>query len=109
MNEVVKMFNMRTDLPIISSDVHRLLKYAIENDEEDSDKTFDRMEHLGMLLYVIRSHQKQLRALVRNPIQYIRKCEELPAKHEFKLNANLKSLKTGGRLRLLQLRPSPQR
>ena len=85
MNEVVKMFNAQTDLPGTSSDVNRLLKYAIENDDEDSDKTFEEMEHLGMLVYVIGSHQKQLRALIRNAIKYSRRCEELPAKHEYKL------------------------
>ena len=94
MNNIVKMFNTRSDLPVTSSEVHRLLKYAIDNDDDESDETFDKMEHLGMLLYVIGSHQKQLRSLIRNPIDYSKKCEDLPAKHDFKVNANLKSLKS---------------
>ena len=93
LDQVAKMFNTRSDLAVTSSDVHRLLKYTIENDDEESDETFDNMEHLGMLLYVIGSHQKQLRALVRNPADYSKKCEDLPVKHEFKINGNLKSLK----------------
>ena len=92
LNDVAKMFNTRSDLPVTSSDIHRLLKYAIDND--DSDETFDNMEHLGMLLYVIGSHQKQLRSLIRNPGDYSRKCEDLPIKHDFKVNGNLKSLKS---------------
>ena len=52
------------------------------------------MEHLGMIMYVIASHQKQLRALVRNTADYSKKCQDLPAKHEFKLNTGLKSLKS---------------
>ena len=93
MNKIVKMFNTRTYLPVTSSDVHHLLKHAINNDDEDSDDTCDKMEHLGMLLYVIGSHQNQLRSLIRNPIDYSKKCEDLPAKHEFEVNTNLKSLK----------------
>ena len=95
LNDVSKMFNTRSDLPVTSSDVHRLLKYAIDNDDDDSDETFDQMEHVGMLLYVIGSHQKQLQSLIRNPAEYSKKCEDLPLKHEFKLklNADVKSLK----------------
>ena len=93
MDEVVKMFINRSELPVTNSDVHRLLKYAITDDDEETDETFDKMENLGMLLYVMGSHQKQLRLLIRNPREYIRKCQELPAKHDFKLNPNLKSLK----------------
>ena len=94
LNDVSKMFNTRSDHPVTSSDVHRLLKYAIDNDDDDSDETFDNMEHAGMLLYVIGSQQKQLRSLIRNPAEYSKKCEDLPLKHEFKVNANLKSLKS---------------
>lgn len=94
LNEVAKMFNTRSDLPVTSSDVHRLLKYAIDNDDDDSDETFDNMEHLGMLLYVMGSHQKQLRSLIRNPGDYSKKCEDLSVKHDFKVNGNLKSLKS---------------
>jgi len=49
-----------------------------------------------MLLYVISSHQKQLRSLIRNPVRYIKKCQGLPvlAKHEFKLNPTLTTLKS---------------
>ena len=90
---VAKMFNTRSGLGVTSSDVHRLLKYTIDNDDDESDETFDQMEHLGMLLYVVGSHQKQLRALVRNPAEYSKKCEDLPLKHDFKINGNLKSLK----------------
>lgn len=93
LDKVAKMFNTRSDLAVTSSDVHRLLKYTIDNDDEESDQPFDEMEHLSMLLYVIGCHQKQLRALVRNPAEYSKKCEDLPVKHEFKINGNLKSLK----------------
>ena len=81
-------------LEVKSSDVHRLLKFAIDDENDTTDQTFDSMEHLGMMLYVIGSHQKQLRALVRNTAEYSRKCQDLPAKHDFQLNPNLKSLKT---------------
>lgn len=94
LDDTVKMFNTRVDLPVRSSDVHRLLKYAIDDENDTTDQTFDTMEHLGMMLYIIGSHQKQLRALVRNPTDYSKKCQDLPAKHEFKLNPNLKSLKS---------------
>ena len=52
------------------------------------------MEHVGMLMYVIGSHQKQLRSLVRNPAEYSRKCEDLSVRHDFKKNGTLKSLKS---------------
>lgn len=94
LHETVKMFNTRCYIPVKSSDVHRLLKYSIDDDSDDTDTTFDTMEHLGMILYVIGSHQKQLHELVRNTTEYSRKCQDLPAKHDFKLNPNLKSLKT---------------
>ena len=51
------------------------------------------MEHLGMLLYVMASHKKQSRSLVRNPLEYSRKCHDLPVKHVFKLNPTLETLK----------------
>ena len=66
LDETVKMFNTRCDIPVKSSDVHRLLKYSIDDDNDDTDTTFDTVEHLGMIWYVIGSHQKQLRELVRN-------------------------------------------
>ena len=70
------------------------LKYCIGDDDDgESDATFDQMEHVGMLMYIIASHQKQLRALVRNPQEYSRKCEDLPVKHDFKQNPTSKSLK----------------
>lgn len=94
MEETVKMFNLRSELPVTSSDVHHLLKYSTDDENDDTDTTFDTMEHVGMMLYVIGSHQKQLRALVRNTAEYSRKCQDLPAKHDFQLNPNLKSLKT---------------
>ena len=93
MDQVVKMFNTRSELPVTRTDVHQLLKYAIADDDEETDDTFDKMEHLGMLLYVIGSHQKQLRSLVRNPVEYSGKCRELPATHEFKANPTSKTLK----------------
>ncbi|XP_044163910.1 protein FAM133B-like [Acropora millepora] len=65
----------------------------LRDDDEETDDTFDKMEHLGMLLYVIGSHQKQLRSLVRNPVEYSGKCRELPATHEFKANPTSKTLK----------------
>ena len=94
MEETVKMFTIRSELPVTSSDVHHLLKYSIDDENDDTDTTFDTMEHVGMMLYVIGSHQKQLRALVHNTAEYSRKCQDLPAKHDFQLNPNLKSLKT---------------
>lgn len=92
MDQVVNMLNTKSDLPVTNSDVHRLLKYAIAEDDRDSEKIFDQIEHPGVLLYVTASHQKQLRSLIRNPAEYRRKCEELPEKHDFKVNPNLKSL-----------------
>lgn len=90
LDETVKMFNTRCDIPIKSSDVHTLLKYSIDDANDNTDSTFDAMEHLGMVMYVIASHQK----LVRNTAEYSKKCQDLPAKHDFKLNPNLKSLKS---------------
>ena len=94
LDETVKMFNTRCDIPVKRSDVHNLLKYSIDDASENTDSTFDTMEHVGMMMYVIASHQKQLRALVRNTAEYSKKCQDLPAKHDFKLNPNLKSLKS---------------
>lgn len=87
------IINTRIDIPVKSTDVHRLLKYAIDDQTDITDKALDTMEHVGMMLYVIGSHQKQLRALVRNTADYSKKCQDLPAKHEFKLHPNLKTLK----------------
>ena len=39
MNNVVKMFNTRSELAVTSSDVHQLLKYAITDDDEETDET----------------------------------------------------------------------
>ena len=61
MNQVVKMFSTPSELPVTKSDMHQLLKHAITDDDEETDDTFDKMEHMGMLLYVIGFHQKQLR------------------------------------------------
>lgn len=94
LDATVNMFNTRCETPVKSSDVHRLLKYSIADPSDNTDSTFDTMEHLGMIMYVIASHQKQLRALVRNTAEYSKKGQDLPAKHEFKLNPGLKSLKT---------------
>lgn len=94
LDETVNMFNTRCETPVKSSDVHKLLKYSIADPSDNTDSTFDAMEHLGMIMYVIGSHQKQLRALVRNTADYSKKCQDLPAKHEFKLNPGLKSLKS---------------
>jgi len=44
------MFNSWSDLPITNLDVQRLFKYAITDDDEETNITFDRMEHLGMIL-----------------------------------------------------------
>ena len=73
--------------------MHNLLRYGIRDKENESDAIFDQMEHVGMLMYVIAPHQKQLRCLIRNPKEYSRKCEDLPVKHDFKQNPTLKSLK----------------
>ena len=94
MDKIVKMFNSWSDLPITNLDVHRLFKYAITDDNEETNVTFDRMEHLGMILYVIGSHQKQLSSLMRNRVEYSRKYQDPPAKHDFKINPPLKSLKS---------------
>ena len=93
LDATVNMFNSRSEAPVKSSDVHQLLKYSIADPSDNTDSTFDTMEHLGMIMYVIASHQKQLRALVRNTADYSKKCQDLPAKHEFKLKPGLKSLK----------------
>ena len=61
-----------------------------------------------MLLYVMASHQKQLRSLIRNLVEYSRKCQELPVKHEFKLNPTLKPRRIGGRLKWSPCKPSRQ-
>lgn len=94
MNGIVKMFVTKSELSVSNSQVHRLLKCAITDDEEQPDDAFDKMEHLGKLLYVMGSHQKQLRALIRNPTEYSRKCEKLLAVHDFKVNPTFKSLKS---------------
>ena len=61
MDQVVKMFSTPSELTVTKSDMHQLLRYAITDDDEETDDTFDKMEHMGMLLYVIGFHQKQLR------------------------------------------------
>ena len=50
MNDVVNMFNTKSELPVTNSDARRLLKYAMKVDDPESDDTFDRMEQQGMLL-----------------------------------------------------------
>ena len=40
------MFNTRSELTVTNSDVHRLLKYAITDDDEQTNDRFDKMEHL---------------------------------------------------------------
>ena len=70
------------------------LKICIDDDTEgESDAVLDKMEHVGMLMYVIGSQQKQLRSLVRNAPEYSRKCDNLSVRHEFKNNPTLKTLK----------------
>ena len=87
MNEVTKMFNTHSKEPVTPSDVHNLLRYCIDDDTEgESDAVLDKMEHVGMLMYVIGSQQKQLRSLVRNAPEYSRKCDNLSVRHEFKNN-----------------------
>ena len=94
MNEVTKMFNTHSKEPVTPSDVHNLLRYCIDDDTEgESDAVLDKMEHVGMLMYVIGSQQKQLRSLVRNAPEYSRKCDNLSVRHEFKNNPTLKTLK----------------
>ena len=88
---MIQMFNSESSVSITLSDVHHLLKYLI-SDEEDSDDTFSHMEHLGMLLYTIGCHHKQLSSLVRNPKEYSHKCDQLPS-HPFKTEPSIKSLK----------------
>lgn len=94
MNEVTKMFNTHSKEPVTPSDVHNLSRYCIDDETDgESDAIFDKMEHVGMLMYVIGSQQKQLRSLVRNPPEYSRKCDNLSVRHEFKHNPTLKTLK----------------
>ena len=94
MNEVTKMFDTHSKDPVTPSDVRNLLRYCVDDGTEgESDTVFDKMEHVGMLMYVIGSQQKQLRSLVRNPQEYSRKCDNLSVRHEFKNNPNLKTLK----------------
>lgn len=94
MNEITKMFNTHSKEPVTPSDVHNLLRYCIDDETDgESDAIFDKMEHVGMLMYVIGSHQKQLRSLVRNAPEYSRKCDNLSVRHEFKNNPTLKTLK----------------
>lgn len=90
----VAPFNTRSGSGVTTNDVHSLLKYSIGNDDDEIDRVFDRMEHLGHMLYVVGSHHKMLRSLVRNPRDYSRKCETLPVSHEFKVEPGIKSLKT---------------
>ena len=61
MDQVVKMFSTPSELTVTKSDMHQFLRYAITDDDEETDDTFDKMEHMGMLLYVISFHQKQFR------------------------------------------------
>lgn len=89
--KVVVPFNTRSRTGVMANDVHTLLKYTIGNDDEEVDWVFDRMEHLGHMLYVVGSHHKQLRSLVRNPRDYSRKCETLAVSHEFKVEPGIKS------------------
>lgn len=92
--KVVAPFNTRPGTGVTSHDVYSLLKYTIGNDDEEVDRVFDRMEHLGHMLYVVGSHHKQLRSLVRNPRDYSRKCETLPVSHDFKIQPGIKLLKS---------------
>ena len=41
LDQTAEMFNSRVDLPVKSSDVHHLLKYAIDDENDTKDKTFD--------------------------------------------------------------------
>ncbi|KAK2566550.1 hypothetical protein P5673_009178 [Acropora cervicornis] len=77
-----------------------LLKYATTDNDDKTDDSLDKMEHLRLLPYVIGSHQKQLRSLIRNSVEYSRKCQELPAKHEFKSGGKKSKLKLKMNLKL---------
>lgn len=103
MNDVVKLFNTKSELPVTNSDAHRLLKYA--------RKVMTHLTEWSMkgCFYVIGSHQKQLRTLIRNPIDCSRKCQELPAAHDFKENLNLKSLKSWRASETITVTPSERR
>ena len=61
----------------------------------------DKMDHLRLLPHAISSHQKQLRSLIRNSVEYSRKCQKLPARHEFKVSPSLKALKKASQQLLL--------
>lgn len=47
-----------------------------------------------MILHVVGSHVKQVRALVWEPEEYSKKCDHLNAREEFKVNPNIKTLRT---------------
>ena len=75
LSTIMAPFNTRMGTGVTPKEVHSLLKYTIRKDDDETDKVFDRMEHLGHMLYVVGSHHKQLKSLVRNPRDYARKCE----------------------------------
>lgn len=92
--KIVAPFNTRSGSGVTANDVHSLLKYTIGSDDDEVDRVFDRMEHLGHMMYIVGSHHKQLRSLVRNPRDYSRKYETLPVSHEFRAEPGIKSLKS---------------
>ena len=91
--KLVAPFNTRSGTGVTAKHVHSLLKYSIGNDDDEVDRVFDRMEHLGHMMSIVGSHHKQLRSLVRNPRDYSRKCETLAVSHEFKVQPGIKTLK----------------
>ena len=92
LDEVMKVFNTKNNQTVSSKDVRNVLKYFIE-DNCERDDAFDNLEHLGMMMYTIASHQKQVRALVRDPRIYSLKCENLNASEGFKSSPSITTLK----------------
>ncbi|PFX22091.1 hypothetical protein AWC38_SpisGene13380 [Stylophora pistillata] len=92
LDEVMNVFNTKNDCIVTNKGVRNALKYFIE-DNSDRDEVFDNMEHQGMMIYTIASHQKQVRALVRDPKVYSLKCENLNASEGFKSNPSVTTLK----------------
>ena len=48
--EIVAPFNTRSGSGVTANDVHSLLKYSIGSDDDEVDRVFGRMEHLGHMM-----------------------------------------------------------
>ncbi|PFX19004.1 hypothetical protein AWC38_SpisGene16592 [Stylophora pistillata] len=54
-----ELADTRDNTAVGKKDVDNLLKYLVKEDAQ-TDQIFDRMEHLGMMLYVVGGHVKQM-------------------------------------------------